>query len=64
MKKHIKTTAKIQPTSKLPHINWRQTTLYSPVTAAGQHVRRRYGIRSEIADLIAAVAGLGGKDER
>ena len=64
MIKCIRSLRKFQPHSKLPLIDSRQTTLYSPITAAGQHIHRRYGIRSDIADLVAAFAGLGGKEER
>ena len=32
----------------------------APATRAGLHVRHRFCIRPELADLIAALAGLGG----
>jgi hypothetical protein len=59
MKSYTRTTAKFQPTSKLPLTDVRQTTLYSPETTAGQHVHRRYRVRPKLADLIAEFAGLG-----
>jgi hypothetical protein len=60
MIKYIRSPRKFQPHSKLPLLDWPQTTLYSPVTPAGQHVRRRYAVRPEIADLVADFAGLRG----
>jgi hypothetical protein len=45
MIKYIKSPRKFQSNPKLPLTDLRQTTLYPPATAAGQHVRRRYGIR-------------------
>jgi hypothetical protein len=53
------TPQKFQSNPKLPLTDARQTTLYSPETAAGQHVLRRYGVRPELADFVAAFAGLG-----
>jgi hypothetical protein len=60
MMKYIKSPGKFQSNPKLPLTDLRQTTLYSPVTAAGLLVCRRYGVRPEIAHLVAALAGLGG----
>jgi hypothetical protein len=31
----------------------------APVTKAGHHIRHRFGVRPELADLIANLAGLG-----
>jgi hypothetical protein len=35
-----------------------------PVTKAGLHVRHRFGVRPELADLIAFHAGLGSAADR
>ena len=48
-------------TNDLPDLfSWRSAILHRPTTRAGQHVMRRYGTSPYTADLIAALAGLGG----
>jgi hypothetical protein len=60
MMTHITSPQNFQPNREPPQPDFQQTTLYSPVTRAGLHVHRRYGVRPEIADLVAAVAGIAG----
>jgi hypothetical protein len=64
MSKNSKSSRKVQTTPRLPLIDSRQTTRHAPGTAAGRYVQRRFGVRPEIADLIAGSAGLGGREER
>jgi hypothetical protein len=57
--KHSKSKPKFQDISGLPLFDWRQAVVQPPRTRAGLHVARRYGVQSSIADVVAALAGLG-----
>jgi hypothetical protein len=48
-------------TNDLPDFPWRPVILHGP-SRAGQYVMRRYHVSPHIAELIAALAGLGGED--
>ena len=58
MKTTIKPPQKTQLTSKLPLLSW-QSVVVRPSTPAGQFVVRRYGVHPAVADVLAALAGLG-----
>jgi hypothetical protein len=52
-------------TNDLPDLfSWRQAILNRPSTRAGQFVMRRYGVPLHTAEVIAALAGLGGGEGR
>jgi hypothetical protein len=50
--------------SGLPLFDWRHVVVRSPASRAAQFVMRRYRVAPNIADVIAALAGLGGSEER
>ena len=54
----IKRPRKTQSVSHLPLFSWR-VAVVQPGTRAGLHLSRQYRVRPAIADLIAALAGLG-----
>ena len=58
LKTHTKRPLKTQSVSHLPLFSWR-VAVVQPGTRVGLHLSRRYRIRPAIADLIAALAGLG-----
>lgn len=58
MKTYSNFSPDCQQPSGLPLFDFRWVTV-SPVTKAGQHIRNRFGVRPELADLIAFHAGLG-----
>jgi hypothetical protein len=43
----------------LPLFDWRQTPPRRPPTRAGAFVTRKFGVPTAIADVVAALAGLG-----
>jgi hypothetical protein len=43
----------------LPLFDWRQTPPRRPPTPAGAYVTRKFGVPIAIADVVAALAGLG-----
>jgi hypothetical protein len=43
----------------LPLFDWRQTPPRRPPTPAGAYVTRKFGVPTAIADVVAALAGLG-----
>jgi hypothetical protein len=57
---HSKTTEKIQPSPGLPLFDWRQAVVRPPANRASQYVMRRCHVTSHTAEVIAALAGLGG----
>jgi hypothetical protein len=44
--------------------DWRETSPRHPTTSAGQHLVRKFGVSTGIADLIADLAGLGPREGR
>ena len=62
MSEHIRRRAPARnKANDLPDLSsWRSAILHRPSTRAGQHVMRRYRMSPYTADLIAALAGLGG----
>ena len=51
-------------TNDLPDLfSWRSPVLHRPSTAAGQYVMRRYRVAPHMAEVIAALAGLGGSEQ-
>jgi hypothetical protein len=63
----VKTYNNVSPdchqSSGLPLFDFRWVTV-APITKAGLHVRNRFGVRPELADLIAFHAGLGSAVDR
>jgi hypothetical protein len=59
---HSKTTEKIQPFPGLPLFDWRQVVVRPPANRAAQYVMRRCHVTPHTAEVIAALAGLGGGD--
>lgn len=52
-------------TNDLPDLfSWRPAILRHPMSRAGQYVMRRYRIAPHTAEVIAALAGFGGSEER
>jgi hypothetical protein len=51
-----------QPTDQTA-FDFRWVTV-APVTKGGQHIRNRFGVRPDLADLIAFHAGLGSAADR
>ena len=64
MNTHSKRPPKVHLISGLPLFDWRSAVVHQPVTRAGIHVRNRFPVRPEIADLIASLAGLGSAVDR
>jgi hypothetical protein len=58
LKTRTKHLQKTQSASHLPLFPWR-AAVFQPSTRAGLHLSRQYRLRPAIADLIAALAGLG-----
>ena len=58
LKTRTKHLQKTQSVSQLPLFSWR-VAVVQPGTCAGLHLSRQYRVRPAIADLIAALAGLG-----
>lgn len=58
MSTDIKHSPKAQPVSPLPQSPWRSAVMW-PSTPAGRFVVRRFGVNPVIADVIAAMAGIG-----
>ncbi len=58
MKRDSKTTLQKQSDSDTPLFDWRFAVV-RPRTRAGTFVARRFGVAPELADVIAAAAGLG-----
>jgi len=51
-------------TNDLPDLfSWRSPVLHRPSTAAAQYVMRRYRVAPHMAEVIAALAGLGGSEQ-
>jgi hypothetical protein len=46
----------------LPLFDWRQTPPRQPPTPAGAYVTRKFGVPTAIADVVAALAGLGPRE--
>lgn len=63
MKKYSKLLSHSHQVSGLPLFDWRHVVV-RPATGAGQFVMRRYGVAPHTADVIAALAGLGGSEMR
>jgi hypothetical protein len=42
--------------------DWRQSKPRHPLTSAGQHLVRKFGVSPSIADVIADLAGLGSRE--
>jgi hypothetical protein len=57
--RNSKPKPKFQDLSGLPLFDWRQAVLQPPRTRAGLHLARRYRLHPSIADVVAALAGLG-----
>lgn len=53
-----------QGLSGLPLFDWRNAVVRKPATKAGQYLLSRYSLPPGHADLIAALAGIGGVTER
>jgi hypothetical protein len=53
-------TYSTQPATGLPLLDYESAALSRPTTAAGRYIQHRYRICSELADLIATMAGLHG----
>jgi hypothetical protein len=49
---------------QLSLFDWRAVVVHQPLTVGGRFVRNRFPVRPELADLIAALAGLGSAVER
>jgi hypothetical protein len=50
--------------NSLPDLfSWRSAILHRPVSRAGQYVMRRYRVAPHMAEVIAALAGLGGGEQ-
>ena len=59
----MNTHSKIDPNIQalgLTLFDWRAAVVHKPATRAGQYLRRRFPVPPGHADLIAALAGLGG----
>jgi len=53
-------TQKTQSISNLPLFSWRSAVVHvQPTTCGGQFVMRRHRVHPGLADLVAALAGLG-----
>lgn len=63
MKRHKPFSSICHQPSALPLFDFRWVTV-APITKAGLHVRNRFGVRPELADLIAFHAGLGSAVDR
>ena len=46
----------------LPLFDWRQTPPRRPPTPAGAYITRKFGVSIAIADVVAALAGLGPRE--
>jgi hypothetical protein len=64
MKKYTKSLPNGHQVFGLPPFNWRQVVVRPPTTRAGQYVMRRYRVAPHTAEVIAALAGLGGEVSR
>ncbi len=52
-------------TSDLPDLfSWQPVVIHRPSSRAGQFVMRRYRVAPHTAEVIAALAGLGGEVQR
>jgi hypothetical protein len=58
MNTYTNPTASCHQLSRQLQFDFRLVTV-APVTLAGLHVCRRFGVRPELADLLASHAGLG-----
>jgi hypothetical protein len=64
VKNYTKSLPKSHQVSDLPLFDWRHVVLRPATTLAGQYVMRRYHVAPHIAEVIAALAGLGGSEGR
>ena len=58
---HSKSDAHIQALSGLPLFDWRAAIVRKPSTRAGRFLQSRFPVPPGHADLIADLAGLGGR---
>jgi hypothetical protein len=62
--KYIKPLPDSHQVSGLPLFDWRHVVVMSPASRAAQYVMRRYRVPPHTAEVIAALAGFGGSEDR
>jgi hypothetical protein len=58
MHRHSTSDPNFQSSPRLANAHWDLAIPHRPTTVAGRHILRRYHVCSELADLIAVMAGL------
>ncbi len=64
MKKYSDPLLDSHQVSGLPLFDWCNVVVRGPASLAGQYVMRRYRVAPDTAEVIAALAGLGGREGR
>jgi hypothetical protein len=63
MSKRLAFRAPVRKAADLSDLfSWRSTVIHPYTSRAGQYVMRRYHVSRHTAEVIAALAGLGGED--